>query len=48
MILKKNNSLVREFQKVLLVDKDFLKNLLTESLQSILQDVFNRFQSRAL
>jgi len=43
MTQKKDNSLVKEFQKVLLDDKDFLKNLLAESLQSILQDEFNRF-----
>jgi putative transposase len=39
----KDNSLMKEFQKVLLDDKDFLKNLLTESLQSILQTEFDRF-----
>jgi putative transposase len=43
MTQSKDNSLVKEFQKVLLDDKDFLKNLLAESLQSILQDEFNRF-----
>jgi transposase-like protein len=43
MTQKKDNSLVKEFQKVLLDDKEFLKNLLAESLQSILQDEFNRF-----
>ena len=43
MTQQKDNSLVKEFQKVLLDDKDFLKNLLSESLQSILQDEFNRF-----
>ena len=43
MTQQKDNSLVKEFQKVLLDDKDFLKNLLAESLQSILQDEFNRF-----
>jgi putative transposase len=43
MTQKKDNSLVKEFQKVLLDDKNFLKNLLAESLQSILQDEFNRF-----
>ena len=43
MTQKKDTSLVKEFQKVLLDDKDFLKNLLAESLQSILQDEFNRF-----
>jgi transposase-like protein len=43
MTQKKDNSLVKEFQKVLLDDKDFLKNLLAGSLQSILQDEFNHF-----
>ena len=43
MTQKKDNSLVKEFQKVLLDDKNFLKNLMAESLQSILQDEFNRF-----
>ena len=43
MTQKKDTSLVKEFQKVLLDDKDFLKNLLAESLQTILQDEFNRF-----
>ncbi len=43
MTQEKNNSLVREFQKVLLDDKDFLKNLMAESLQSILHDEFNHF-----
>ena len=43
MTQKKDTSLVKEFQKVLLDDKDFLKNLLAESLQSILQEEFNRF-----
>ena len=39
----KDTSLVEEFQKVLLDDKEFLKNLLAESIQSILQDDSNRF-----
>jgi putative transposase len=39
----KNTSLVKEFQKVLLDDKDFLKDLLSESLQSILQAEFDHF-----
>ncbi len=43
MTQKKDNSLVKEFQKVLLDDKNFLKHLMAESLQSILQDEFNRF-----
>jgi hypothetical protein len=38
MIQQKDNSLVKEFQKVLLDDKEFLKNLLAERLQCILQD----------
>jgi hypothetical protein len=42
MTQKKDNSSVKEFQKVLLDDKDSLKNLLTDSLQSILQDDFKR------
>jgi hypothetical protein len=40
---EENNSLVKEFQKVLLDDKDFLKNLIAQRLQSILQDEFIRF-----
>ena len=43
MTQKKDNSLVKEFQKVLIDDKNFLKHLMAESLQSILQDEFNRF-----
>lgn len=43
MAQRKDTSIVKEFQKVLLDDKDFLKNLLTDSLQSFLQDEFNRF-----
>jgi len=43
MTQSKDNSLMKEFQQVLLDDKDFLKNLLTESLQSILQAEFDRF-----
>ena len=39
----KDTSLVKEFQKVLLDDKEFLKNLLAESLQSILLNLFTRF-----
>ena len=35
MTQRKDNSLVKEFQKVLLDDKDFLKNLLAEILQTI-------------
>jgi len=43
MTQHKDTSLVKEFQKVLLDDKDFLKNLLTDSLQSILQAEFDHF-----
>ncbi len=43
MTLKKDTSIIKEFQKVLLDDKDFLKNMLADSLQSFLQDEFNRF-----
>jgi transposase-like protein len=43
MTLKKDTSIVKEFQKVLLDDKDFLKNMLADSLQIFLQDEFNRF-----
>jgi transposase-like protein len=43
MTQAKNNSLVKEFQKVLLDDKDFLKDLVTESMQSILNSEFDQF-----
>jgi len=43
MTQTKDTSIVKEFQKVLLDDKDFLKNMLADSLQSFLQDEFNRF-----
>jgi putative transposase len=43
MAQTKDTSIVKEFQKVLLDDKDFLKNMLADSLQSFLQDEFNRF-----
>jgi len=43
MTRKQDNSLVREIQKVLLDEKDFLRNLLTENLQSILQAEFDNF-----
>ena len=43
MAQRKDTSIVKEFQKVLLDDKDFLKNMLADSLQSFLQDEFNRF-----
>ena len=45
MTLEKDTSIIKEFQKVLLDDKDFLKNLLTDSLQSFLQDEFNMFNT---
>jgi transposase-like protein len=38
-----DNSLVKGIQKVLIDDKDFLKQLLTDSLQSILDAEFDRF-----
>jgi transposase-like protein len=37
------HSLVQEIQKVLIDDKDFLKHLLTDSLQSILRSEFESF-----
>ena len=43
MTQRKDSSLTSELQKVLLDDKDFLKNLLSDSLQSILQTEFNHF-----
>jgi len=43
MTRKEDNSLVKEIQKVLLDDKDFLKTLLAENLQSILHEEFDRF-----
>ena len=36
MTRKQDNSLVKEIQKVLLDDKDFLKGLIAENLQSFL------------
>jgi hypothetical protein len=42
MTQQKDKSLVTEFQKVLLDGKEFLKNLLAESLQSIIQDGADR------
>jgi putative transposase len=38
-----DTSLVKEIQKVLLDDKDFLQKILGENLQKILHDEFNRF-----
>lgn len=43
MTRREDNSLVKEIQKVLIDDKDFLKQLLTDSLQSILHAEFDRF-----
>lgn len=43
MTQQKNNSLPLELQKILLDDKDFLRQILNESLQSILQAEFNNF-----
>jgi transposase-like protein len=43
MTQRKDRSLARELQKVLLDDKDFLKNLLEDSLQSVLHAEFDRF-----
>jgi transposase-like protein len=43
MTQHKDTSIIKEFQKVLLDDKDFLKNLLTDSIQSILQAEFDNF-----
>lgn len=43
MTQRKDTSIIKEFQKVLLDDKDFLKNMLADSLQIFLQDEFNRF-----
>jgi transposase-like protein len=43
MTQHKDTSIIKEFQKVLLDDKDFLKNLLSDSLQSMLQAEFDHF-----
>jgi len=40
MAHKKDNGLVREMQKVLLDDSDFLKKLIQENLQKILEAEF--------
>lgn len=43
MTQRKDSVLLGEIQKVLIDDKDFLKDLLSESLQSILQAEFDQF-----
>ena len=43
MTQRKDSSLAKEIQKVLLDDKDFLKNLLAENLQSILHAEFDLY-----
>jgi putative transposase len=43
MTRQQDNSLVKEIQKVLLDDKDFLKELVAENLQSFLNKEFNEF-----
>jgi putative transposase len=43
MTRKQDNSLVKEIQKVLLDDKDFLKGLITENLQDLLNKEFDSF-----
>lgn len=43
MTRREDNSLVHEIQKVLIEDKDFLKRLLTDSIQSILHSEFESF-----
>jgi putative transposase len=43
MTQRKDSSLAKELQKVLLDDKDFLKELIAENLQSILHKEFDRF-----
>jgi putative transposase len=45
MTRRQDNSLVKEIQKVLLDDKDFLKGLIAENLQSFLDNEFNEFIS---
>jgi len=43
MTRKQDNSLVKEIQKVLLDDKDFLKGLIAKNLQDLLDDEFDSF-----
>ncbi len=43
MTQRKDSSLVKEIQKVLLDDKGFLKGLMAESLQSLLHKEFDGF-----
>ncbi len=43
MTQRKDSSIAKEIQKVLLDDKDFLKELIAENLQSILHKEFDGF-----
>jgi putative transposase len=43
MTRRQDNSLIKEIQKVLLDDKDFLKGLLSENLQDPLNKEFDRY-----
>jgi hypothetical protein len=43
MTRQQDNSLVREIQKVLLDDKEFLKGLIGKNLQDILNTEFESF-----